>query len=765
MTRPRRIAWVLAAAACAAGGCHTPDAPRIDLPSADLIRAKIGPTAARLEVSPAQAANPTRSRQVLVATVYDADGKPRRNRRVEWVIDGPGHIVAAADAGLLALRSHRPDARSAVTYTNFFERTETGRSGDPRDEFVVRPGQTWCVVESAVAGETTVTAHAPDVSDREKGEVVVKLLWSDSQFAFPPSTVSRPGGEAELLTTLNRMTGKDSPDGLKVRYRVLDGAPAELVSKSGAGTTATLSGGGQTEVEVAADAGGKAAVRVAQPTPQAGTTRIAVEVVKPDPGGAGAGTVVGRKEITVEWAAAHLALNARAPEAAAIGREAAFTLALTNDGKADSPPVTVKAALPEAAEFVRSDPPPTAQDGRELTWALPAVPAGGKQAVALTLKPTRRGTFTVPASAETPDGVRAESRTTVGADTAGLKVAAEVPQRAGVGDRVTVGVAVTNPGAVPLENATAWVAFDKGLSHESGTGQAEVAVGTVPPGETKRVEVPLTAKEVGKSAVRVNVTADGGLAERADSAVEVRNAALKLSLAGPETVTPDQEETWTLQITNAGDAAVADAVARVTLPKALTAKSASDGGQLVGADGAEWRLGELAPGAKKSVKLTATAGSPADRAVVSATAHGGGSEVQVQSQTEVPVAVVGKPALVLELSDVPGMAPAGQRATVRITVRNRGSGPAKKLEVSATATEAFRLIGGTGADRKPGQTDGQKVTFGVLDELPAGSAAVFVVELEAATPGTARVQVEARAEHLSQPLREEQAARVVSDGR
>ncbi len=63
--------------------------------------------------------------------------------------------------------------------------------------------------------------------------------------------------------------------------------------------------------------------------------------------------------------------------------------------------------------------------------------------------------------------------------------------------------------------------------------------------------------------------------------------------------------------------------------------------------------------------------------------------------------------------------------------------------------------------RKPGQTDGPKVTFGLLDELPADSAAVFVVELEAATPGTARAQVEARAEHLSQPLREEQAARVV----
>ena len=172
MTRPRRnrIAWLFAA--CAAVGCHTDsrDKSALDLPSADQVRSRLalGPKAARLEVSPAEAANKTKAQQVLVATVYDADGQPRRDERVEWAIDGPGHIAASDESRLLTSRGHRSDSRSAVTYTDYFEGTADRGTADPADDFKVRAGQTWVVVASAVEGETTVTAHAPDVPDREK---------------------------------------------------------------------------------------------------------------------------------------------------------------------------------------------------------------------------------------------------------------------------------------------------------------------------------------------------------------------------------------------------------------------------------------------------------------------------------------------------------------------------------------------------------------------------------------------------------------------
>jgi hypothetical protein len=115
------------------------------------------------------------------------------------------------------------------------------------------------------------------------------------------------------------------------------------------------------------------------------------------------------------------------------------------------------------------------------------------------------------------------------------------------------------------------------------------------------------------------------------------------------------------------------------------------------------------------------------------------------------------------MGDAPASVRVGGRTPVRITVRNRGTGPARNVEVSASGSDGL-AVSGTGADRKPGTVDGKKVTFGVLAELAAGSSAVFVVDLEGSAAGPARVQAEVRADDLARPLREEQATRVVGGG-
>jgi hypothetical protein len=57
------------------------------------------PKACKLDVTPQNATAPLGSQIVLVATVYDKDGQPRRSRRVEWVLEGPGNIIEADESG------------------------------------------------------------------------------------------------------------------------------------------------------------------------------------------------------------------------------------------------------------------------------------------------------------------------------------------------------------------------------------------------------------------------------------------------------------------------------------------------------------------------------------------------------------------------------------------------------------------------------------------------------------------------------------------
>ena len=64
--------------------------------------------------------------------------------------------MEVAEQGLPAGRTQASDARHGVGRTESAER-HVIRAGD---EFTIGPGQTWCVVTSAVEGETTLTVTA-----------------------------------------------------------------------------------------------------------------------------------------------------------------------------------------------------------------------------------------------------------------------------------------------------------------------------------------------------------------------------------------------------------------------------------------------------------------------------------------------------------------------------------------------------------------------------------------------------------------------------
>jgi len=122
--------------------------------------------------------------------------------------------------------------------------------------------------------------------------------------------------------------------------------------------------------------------------------------------------------------------------------------------------------------------------------------------------------------------------------------------------------------------------------------------------------------------------------------------------------------------------------------------------------------------------------------------------------------VVGRPLLELTLADPSGPVLVGGRVVYQVTIRNRGTGPAGKVEVAVTLTGGLSPVRGTG----PGQTaataaDGG-VTFQPLDELPPGAAATFTLDADATSPGDARVTARVSAKELAAPLQEEQATRV-----
>jgi uncharacterized repeat protein (TIGR01451 family) len=782
-----RVAVVLSVVAVTAavgcfGGAHNPGYFPSYIPPGDIIQTHakppgggyfrdFDPKATRLEVTPVQVTCKPGGQQVLIATVYDKDGVPRRGRRVEWMLDGPGHIVETDESGWTAGRGYKVNSKYAVGYTNYFEHTFTRGNDDPRDDFTVVPGQAWCVVSSAVPGETVVTAYAPGVFNWDKGRVLARVNWGDnSEFTFPPATSGRIGGEVELGTVIKKVAEREgvNPADLRVRYRVIPGgAPASFAAPAGVSAARA----GLDSLDIIATTDGRAPVKVVQMSPRPGRTDVAVEILKPDANGVGEGKVVGKHTTSVEWAAPKLNLDIRAPKVLAPNGEGTLTLVASNPSKVDASAGQVAMRF-TGFEAMPEEPPADRRGDGSMLWTLPPMAAGEKRELRFRVRAAGEGPLTAEAVGRTGEGdaaITATTRSTTEVGTPQMKVSVEPSVTASVGERVPVKVVVSNSGSVPLDTATAFVTFSGGLEHDTGSGQAEATVGVVPPGETRTVTVPLIARQTGKQTVRVGVRA-GDQRDQKEMTVEVRKPELRLTVAGPKQMSPGTEQTFEVGVLNAGDAAVPNVGVKLAVPAGFTVSRASDGGTIGGAGTVVWRVGDLPPGGSQVLKVAVSADKPAEKAMFAATAASGdptaadrkaGGVAGLTARAETNVTVQGQPALVLELADPREPVPVGRRGAYRVIVRNKGTGPAKQVQVTVFLPEQYANVRGLDTTRVEVRPEREKLIFPAVKEIPANGTASFYVEVEGATAGDARVRAEVVADYLSKPLVEEQSTRVV----
>jgi hypothetical protein len=728
------------------------------------------PKAYKVEITPSdQIQAPLGAAIILVGTVFDKDGQPRRSRRIEWLLEGVGTIVEADESGIYPGRGYKVDSRYAVTYTNYRTHTITRGNDDPSDDVVLAPGQTYCVVSSSIPGETVVTAYAPEVFTWTNSRAAVRIYWGDGRFQFPSAAVVRSGGEWTLTTRILPESEPSRSGGYRVRYRILDGPPVELVTRNGSGTTASRTGSSSREAEVFTDAEGQAAVRLVQMQPQRGKSRIAVEIVRLPENGSGSETVVARRETTVEWAVPELGLTVQAPTTAGVQVPFSATVVLDNVAPVDSQNLTVQVRLSSGLSLLRSEPPPqrVETDGT-LVFTWDKVPARGQQKLQLQLQGKQSGTATLEVSARSGEGLEASQRKTVQLEPGRLHAVLETPSLALLGERVPIRIAVTNAGSTPIENAIAWLHYDAGLAHPTPDRPLEIPVGHLAPGQTRTLDTSLIAQQTGQWQVRATVTADGQLTgSAAPATIEVRKAELVVGIHAPALVYIQQECVATITISNRGEVLIDRASLRLLVPPELQVTAVENGGR-VGAAGVEWNLPELGPKEQRTVSLRLRGARLSERANLSAVLlaevspglRTGAEPLQVRS--EAAMAVIGVPVVSLELMAPTGVFSAGQRLSYQVRVRNIGSLTARDLVVRVHLSEHLRFLTGRGPQPQITATpegEGQ-IVFTPLSELRPGESAIYRLDVQANQAGDARIQAQVRAQHLQRPLIEEQTATI-----
>jgi uncharacterized repeat protein (TIGR01451 family) len=727
------------------------------LPAGDIIRthakppspsyySNFDPHAVKLEVRPVEMTNPVRTQQVLIATVYDEKGNPRRGRRVEWMIEGSGNIIEADESGFWPGRGYKVDNKYAVSYTAYSEHRITRGNANPNDDFMIRPGQSWCVVSSAVEGDTHVTVYAPGINDWDKHKVFVATHWVDAEWVLPLPSVNRAGTDHVITTNIFRHTDRQPLANYRVRYRILDGPPAVFLPHR------------TQETVVISDLSGNAHATLAQVSPLPGINRISVEVIRPpDPTSpSGSGIVIARGETTKEWQAPQIAINLTGPPQAVVGQDIPYTITVTNSGPVETQALTVRDVLPENLQFVRSD-PRAVIDGNQLIWTLGVLSPGRSYTLQVTLRGASVGTAQHCASVTTGEGFRAEkclSTQITGVQQAQLKVTMSEQPTAQVGVPFTYQLTVSNPGTGPAAGVVLNATFDAALEHDSRAKQLQLPLGDLAGGDSRTVPLILKPRQVGRFSTKVVATAAGGLKSEVEQIVTVQASSLQLKKTGPKARYVDQSATFDITVENTGDTPLSNVVIRDQLSPELSFQSATGLGQVVNGQ-VVWNIGTLAAKEQKTVQMTARclkmAADVLNTAVVTA-------DPGLQETAEAHLEVRGIPAYLLEITKAGDPLQVGAKMTYKVAVTNTGSLPGNEVSIAAIVPAEMQ-VGATDGPNKA-QIDNNRVTFPPLDGLQPKQTWNYSIEVQGLRPGDVRFRVELRGSGLSSAVVKEESTNI-----
>jgi uncharacterized repeat protein (TIGR01451 family) len=426
-----------------------------------------------------------------------------------------------------------------------------------------------------------------------------------------------------------------------------------------------------------------------------------------------------------------LVVEALGPQAIAVGKAADYRIRLENQSDAAAGRVMVVVTLPESVKVLDAQcrlgsAGRQAADGQRqrIVWQAEQVAGRSQHELLLTLEP------------QTGDAVDlqvdwsfrpATLAATIEVQQPKLAIELAGPREVRYGQTHVFTVKLSNPGNGTAEG----VVVD--LTAPGAASQPN-PVGPLGPGQSRLLELELTAREAGTMAIRAVATAEGELRAEAAHEVKVRRAELAVRVTAPSLLYAGSTATYQIHVANKGDAVAENVILQATLPDGMRNGQGIDSKPLNSA-APRWRLGDLAPGAEQQYtmqcELTAEGQNPVSVQLQSA------DKLAASGSATTRVAAIAD--LKLIVNDPKGPLPVGQDADYEIRVVNRGSKEARSVKIVAQFSEGIEPLAADGHSAKlvPGQ-----VLFDPIVSLPAGDSVTLKVRAKAASSGNLRFRAE-----------------------
>jgi uncharacterized repeat protein (TIGR01451 family) len=466
----------------------------------------------------------------------------------------------------------------------------------------------------------------------------------------------------------------------------------------------------------------------------------------------------GDPSVLVSNQAPIITADIRGPKQIMIGREAVYRVRLQNQGGITAEGVTATVRIPSWADVVGTvatqgavQPSQSADSPTQLEWQLARVEGRASETLDIRLVPRESRPLELGISwTVAPVGSRAI------VEVQEPKIAIEVsgPNEVQFGKPQVFKLTLSNPGTGPAENVKIELVPPGSATEPAATHP----LGTLAPGESKTVEIELTAREAGKLQIKAIASADGGLTTDMAKEIFCRKPELELDWRGPATQYSGTAATYFFRVRNPGTAPAEDVVVEVVLPEAAEFTTASEGQsfdpqrRLV-----TWQVGTLNPGDDNYMELKCVVKKPGANQFHVAAASAA-SELTDSAVAETNVIALAD--LKLEVTDPSGAVAVGEPAVYEVRIANRGASAARDVAVVALFSEGIEPDQAEGAMYSI--TDG-RVAFQPIEELPAGREITLRIRAHALQPGTHVFRAEVLCSDAEIKLAAEETTRFYTD--
>lgn len=443
------------------------------------------------------------------------------------------------------------------------------------------------------------------------------------------------------------------------------------------------------------------------------------------------------------------------PSEIQVNQTADFEVKIRNVGRVAVDDVLVVDQVPDGARFIDANPKPTTESRTgELKWQLGSMKPGEERTILLQLQPTVAGE--IGSVAQFYFGSRATNRTKVTQPK--LKITHTADPKVLIGNNVVFDVVVENTGTGPAKDVVIQEEVPELLEYQDGSRELEYEIGTLRPGQSKRVQLGLRAARVGQLKNVMFASAKGGIQAKHATDVEIIAPKLTTSSEGPTRRYIKRQVAHTFTVANNGTAAATNLRLLARLPSGLRFVNANNRGRYDrNSHSVVWQMRDLSAGGSGDVEVTTTPIEAGDQNIKFEAA----ADLNQVSETLQKLNVEHLVDVFFDIDDVVDPIEIGGDTRYRIRVVNQGTQAASNVQIQVDFPAGLQPTAVEGDLRN--QIRGQQVVFEPITSLRMGEELNVTVSAKGRTDGDHRVVVNMQADGRSTPVSKQETTRVYPD--